>query len=103
MSELDIVVLGASGFVGRLVADHLATAAPPGLRIGLAGRSTERLAQVRAELGEPAAAWPLLRADTDDAASLDRLATAARVVATTVGPDARHGMPVVTPSALSGT
>ncbi len=103
MSELDIVVLGASGFVGRLVADHLATAAPPGLRIGLAGRSTERLAQVRAELGEPAAAWPLLRADTDDAASLDRLATAARVVATTVGPYARHGMPVVAACARAGT
>ena len=41
---LDIVVFGATGFVGRLVAGYLAEHAPDGVRIGLAGRSEERLA-----------------------------------------------------------
>ena len=41
--ELDVVVFGATGFVGRLVAEYLGQHAPAGTRIGLAGRSLERL------------------------------------------------------------
>ena len=52
--ELDVVVFGATGFVGRLVAGYLADHAPPGVRIGLAGRSERRLADVRAQLGAAA-------------------------------------------------
>ena len=44
--ELDLILLGATGFVGRLTAGYLAEHAPPGLRIGLAGRSEKRLAAV---------------------------------------------------------
>lgn len=102
-AKLDVVVLGASGFVGRLVAGHLAQTAPSGVRIGLAGRSLARLAEVRAGLGEHAAQWPLIHADTDDAPSLHRLAAATRVVATTVGPYARHGLPVVAACARAGS
>ena len=47
--DFDVVVFGASGFVGRLVAEYLARAAPPGTRIALAGRSSARVEQVRAE------------------------------------------------------
>ena len=43
--ELDVVVFGATGFVGRLVAGYLAGHAPDGVRIGLAGRSEERRAR----------------------------------------------------------
>ena len=64
--ELDVVVFGATGFVGRLVAGYLAGHAPGGVRIGLAGRSARRLADVRAGLGEAASAWPLLAADSAD-------------------------------------
>ena len=49
--ELDIVVFGATGYVGRLVARHLADHAPTDVRIGLAGRSADRLAAVRSDLG----------------------------------------------------
>ena len=52
--DLDVVVFGATGFVGRLVADYLAEHAPDDLRIGLAGRSRERLEAVRSGLGERA-------------------------------------------------
>lgn len=100
---LDVVVYGATGFVGRLVADYLARTAPAGTRIGLAGRSVHRLEQVRAGLGPTAAQWPLLHADATDAQSLRDLATAAHVVATTVGPYAKYGLPLVGACAEAGT
>jgi short subunit dehydrogenase-like uncharacterized protein len=101
--ELDIVLFGATGFVGRLVAEYLAGHAPAGVRIGLAGRSAQRLAEVRAGLGAPAAAWPLLVADSADPESLVALARAARVVATTVGPYRQHGIRLVEACASMGT
>ena len=101
--ELDIVVFGASGFVGRLVAGHLATAAPDGLRVGLAGRSADRLTAVRSWLGPRAAAWPIVVADVQDAQSIAALAGRARVVATTVGPYQRYGLPLVAACATTGT
>ena len=100
---LDVVVYGATGFVGRLTAQHLAQHAPPGARIGLAGRSQGRLELVRSGLGVRAAEWPLLVADAADPASLAALAAATRVVATTVGPYARHGLPLVSACAEAGT
>ncbi len=101
--ELDVVVFGATGFVGRLVAGYLAQSSPAGVRIGLAGRSEQRLAGVRAGLGPAAAAWPLLVADSADPASLAALARATRVVATTVGPYRRQGIPLVEACASAGT
>ena len=101
--DLDVVLFGATGFVGRLTAEHLARSAPPGARIGLGGRSRERLEQVRAGLGPAAADWPLLVADTSDEVSLRALAEATAVVATTVGPYARYGLPLVRACAAAGT
>ena len=101
--DLDVVVFGATGFVGRLTAAYLARSAPHGTRIGLAGRSRERLEQVRADLGERAADWPLLVADTSDATALRALADATTAVATTVGPYAKYGLPLVRACAEAGT
>jgi short subunit dehydrogenase-like uncharacterized protein len=101
--ELDVVVFGATGFVGRLVAAYLADHAPGGVRIGLAGRSAERLAGIRSGLGAGASAWPLLVADAADPASVAVLARSARVVATTVGPYRRHGLALVEACATAGT
>jgi len=98
--EFDIVVFGASGFVGRLTADYHA---PSGLRIGLGGRSAERLTLVREELGEVAADWPVVVADTSDEDAVRALARSTRVVATTVGPYARYGLPLVAACADEGT
>jgi short subunit dehydrogenase-like uncharacterized protein len=91
----DIVVHGATGFVGRLVAGHLARHAPRGVSIALAGRSRERLEQVRRDLGRDAAEWPLIVADSTDAAALRALAEQAKVVASTVGPYRAHGLRLV--------
>ena len=101
--DLDVVVFGATGFVGRLVAGYLAEHAPPEARIGLAGRSLERLSAVRDALGPVAAGWPLLVADTGDAGSIEAMVTATRVVATTVGPYARYGIGLVEACARAGT
>lgn len=100
---LDIVVFGATGFVGRLVADYLATHAPAGVRVGLAGRSREKLAQVRAGLDPKAAAWPLVVADASDDESIAALTQGTRVVVTTVGPYRRSGLKLVDACVDAGT
>ena len=101
--ELDVVLFGATGFAGRLVAGYLAGHAPAGVRIGLAGRSQRRLADVRTGLGAAASAWPLLVTDSADPVSLAALARAARVVVTTVGPYRAHGLALVQACAEAGT
>ncbi len=101
--ELDIVVYGATGFVGALTARHLAEHAPNDARIGLAGRSADKLAKVRATLPPRARDWPLIVADSSDDASLQALVGRTKVVASTVGPYARHGLPLVRACAAAGT
>jgi len=101
--ELDVVVFGASGFVGRLVAEFLAQQPRSGVRFGLGGRSSDRLRAVRDGLGEAAADWPIVVADTSDADSVTALARSTRVVATTVGPYSRYGLPLVAACAREGT
>jgi len=101
--ELDVVVFGATGFAGRLVAAYLDGHAPSDVRIGLAGRAERRLAEVRAGLGAAASAWPLLVADSGDPVSLAALARAARVVVSTVGPYRARGLALVQACAEAGT
>ena len=102
----DVVLLGATGFTGRLTARYLARHVPAGCRWALAGRNPTKLEQVRAELAEtdPALAdLPLLHAESGDPASLRDLAEQARVVATTVGPYLEHGATLVAACAEAGT
>ncbi|MCX2970656.1 MULTISPECIES: saccharopine dehydrogenase family protein [Streptomyces] len=105
----DLVLFGATGFTGRLVARYLAEHAPPGCRWALAGRNRGKLAAVRAELAalRPERAelseLPLLDADAGDADALRRLAADASVVVSTVGPYLRHGAPLVAACAETGT
>lgn len=102
--EFDIVLFGATGFVGALTAAHLAEQSDiAGLRIALAGRSQPRLEAVRAELGPPARDWELVRVDAADAPALRALADRTTVLATTVGPFAVYGKEVVRACADAGT
>lgn len=100
---LDVVLYGATGFVGRLTAEHLAKTAPDGVRIGLAGRSREKLAALQAVLGSPAQDWELLVADAGDPASLTAMARATKVVATTVGPYGKYDRGLAQACAQAGT
>jgi short subunit dehydrogenase-like uncharacterized protein len=101
--DLDVVVFGATGFVGRLLARYLTEHAPAGLRVGLAGRSEERLAALRSELGSAAADWTVATADSGDQESLAVLARRSRAIATTVGPYRQHGLPLVEACIEAGT
>ena len=104
--DFDIVLFGATGFTGRLVAEYLARHLPDGARWALAGRSQERLEAVRRRLVSLApgcADLPLLHADVSDPATLDQVARRARVVASTVGPYLTYGEPLVAACARAGT
>jgi short subunit dehydrogenase-like uncharacterized protein len=100
--EFDIVVYGATGFVGKLTAEYLARAGAHA-RIALAGRSAERLCAVRDTLGEAAQSWPVLVADASSPSTLDEMAARTQVVITTVGPYTRYGLPLVAACAAAGT
>ncbi|MET8709838.1 saccharopine dehydrogenase family protein [Streptomyces californicus] len=103
---LDVVLFGATGFVGTLTAEYLAAHAPAGLRWALAGRSRTKLEALRERLTaiSPACAeLPLVAADADDAGALAELAASTRVVASTVGPYIRYGEQLVTACAEAGT
>ncbi|MFE5811968.1 saccharopine dehydrogenase family protein [Streptomyces sp. NPDC056479] len=97
----DIVLFGATGFVGVLTAEYLAEHAPEGLRWAIAGRSKRKLERLRESLpgGEGIG---VLEADVADPASMRRLAEHARVVATTVGPYVMYGEDLVAACADTG-
>ncbi len=99
--EYDVVVYGATGYTGRLVAEYLATQYPSGLRWAMAGRSEDKLEAVRAEIGAPEST-PFVIADASDPASLSAMAAQARVVITTVGPYQLYGEPLVRACAEAG-
>lgn len=104
--EYDLVIFGASGFVGRLVCEYLAARAAreePPLRWAMAGRSRERLEAVRDDLPGDNRNIPLIIADAEDDAALRHLCEQARVVISTVGPYALYGEPLVRACAETGT
>jgi short subunit dehydrogenase-like uncharacterized protein len=104
--EYDLVLLGATGFTGRLVAEYLLEqyGVDGDLRWAIAGRSAGKLEALRRELGaEGDAALPMLVADNQDTASLQALVRQTGVVCSTVGPYARYGTPLVEACADSGT
>ena len=92
--QFDIIVYGASGFVGRLVARYLAArAGASGLRLAIAGRNRSRLENVRTQLGSAVA--DVLVADSGDQAAVDALVSRGRVVLNTAGPFARYASGIV--------
>jgi short subunit dehydrogenase-like uncharacterized protein len=100
--EFDVVLYGATGFVGKLTADYLAKAGGDA-RIALAGRSQDKLLAVRESLGDGAQAWPVLTADASQPSTLNAMAARTQVVVTTVGPYIRYGLPLVAACAAAGT
>ena len=97
--RFDLILWGATGFTGQLVAEYLTDHySESGLRWALAGRDRSKLERVRAALAKRharAATLPLLLANSHDRESLDALAASTRVVCSTVGPYARHGSELV--------
>jgi len=99
----DIVVFGASGYTGRLVAEYLAAEyGDTDLTWAMAGRSLDKLASVRTEMGISDAV-ALLEVDVDNPASVSEMVDACRVVITTVGPYQLYGDELVKQCAERGT
>ncbi|MCP3979230.1 MAG: saccharopine dehydrogenase [bacterium] len=103
--EFDVVVWGATGFTGRLVASHLLEryGAAGDLRWAVGGRSARRLEAVREELGPGANGLSILVGDGGDAAAMDAVARRTKVVCSTAGPFARYGTELVAACARRGT
>lgn len=100
--DFDVIVYGATGFTGRLVAEYLVQAYPGRGRWAMAGRSAAKLAEIRDLIGAPAD-LPLIVADADDPASIRALAERTQVVLTTVGPYQLYGSGLVAACAAAGT
>ena len=103
-SKFDIVVYGASGFTGQLVAEYLAVhyKGDKQLRWAMAGRSLDKLASVRDAIGAPKET-PLIAADASDVASLKAMVEQTKSVISTVGPYQFYGNDLVAICAASGT
>lgn len=105
--RLDLVLWGATGFTGGIAARYLArNYADSGLRLGIGGRSAERLEQLKEELvGDvpEASKIEILVGDSMDRAFLNAMASQTRVVCTTVGPYAKYGADLVAACAAAGT
>ncbi|RSS82976.1 trans-acting enoyl reductase family protein [Streptomyces sp. WAC06614] len=102
----DVVLFGATGFVGALTAEYLAAHAPAGTRWALAGRDRSKLERLRERLAETdpeCAKLPLEVVDAADPAGVRELAAATRVLATTVGPYVLYGTELVAACAAAGT
>ncbi|MBP6581494.1 MAG: saccharopine dehydrogenase NADP-binding domain-containing protein, partial [Sphingorhabdus sp.] len=98
--EFDIIVYGATGYTGRLVAEYLKD--KTGLKWAMAGRSQAKLEEVRDLIGAPSDT-PLVVADASDPASLDEMAKRTKVVLTTVGPYQLYGNELVAACVVNGT
>jgi short subunit dehydrogenase-like uncharacterized protein len=100
----DIVVYGATGFTGQLVAEYLAAQYKndSGLKWAMAGRSLDKLASVRDAIGAPADT-PLVVADASDPASLKAMIAQTNLVISTVGPYQLHGSDLLAACASTGT
>ncbi|KRQ03615.1 saccharopine dehydrogenase family protein [Bradyrhizobium manausense] len=103
-AKFDIVVYGATGFTGQLVAEYLAAhyKNDKQLKWAMAGRSLDKLKSVRDAIGAPADT-PLIVADASDAASLKAMAEQTRSVITTVGPYQLYGEALLAACVAAGT
>ncbi|MEM1121979.1 MAG: saccharopine dehydrogenase NADP-binding domain-containing protein [Bacteroidota bacterium] len=91
----DLIVWGASGFTGRLVAEYLFKnyGVNNGLNWAMAGRNSDKLAKVRSEVADDSV--PMVIADSKDRKSLDAMTQSTTVICTTVGPYAKYGTELV--------
>jgi len=103
-SKFDIIIYGATGFTGQLVAEYLATkyGNDSGLKWAMAGRSLDKLKSVRDAIGAPAD-MPLIAADSSDVGSVKAMVDQTQLVITTVGPYQLYGNELIAACAEGGT
>ncbi|MDT0594135.1 saccharopine dehydrogenase family protein [Glaciecola petra] len=105
MQRYDIILFGATSFVGEILTRYMQENYPVGGRIkwAIAGRSEGKLSKLKASLGDAAANLDIIVANTDDDESIEALVTSTKVVISTVGPYALYGEVVVKACVAHGT
>lgn len=105
--EFDIIVWGATGFTGQLVAEYLVGqyGLAGDLNWAIAGRNQEKLEEVRRSIlgDKDVDKLPIILANADDPKSIEDLAALSKVICTTVGPYALHGTSLVEACVNAGT
>lgn len=99
--EFEVIIYGATGFTGRLVAEYISQSHPD-IKWAMAGRSADKLAKVRDLIGAPADI-PLVIADSSEEGSLEAMTARTACVITTVGPYQLYGEALVAACTASGT
>lgn len=100
--EFDVIIFGATGFTGRLVAEYIQSEYGSDVKWAMAGRSEDKLTEVRGLMGVSKDVT-LITADSNDRASLDAMAVRTKVVITTVGPYQLYGEELVAACVANGT
>ncbi|MCH1553060.1 MAG: saccharopine dehydrogenase NADP-binding domain-containing protein [Luminiphilus sp.] len=100
--DFEVIIYGASGFTGRLVAEYMGKTYGQSINWAMAGRNEAKLAEVRREVGAPEST-PLVIADADDLDSLRSMVKRADCILTTVGPYQLYGSELVGLCAQEGT
>ncbi|MDG2079649.1 MAG: saccharopine dehydrogenase NADP-binding domain-containing protein [Pseudomonadales bacterium] len=105
MRQFDIILFGATSFVGEILTRYMLAQQPLNgeMKWAIAGRSPTKLNQLKLSLGDAAEALPIVVADTDNQASIDAMCGSTKVIASTVGPYALYGEPVIQSCAALGT
>lgn len=101
--KYDVIIWGASGFTGRLVAEYLNNqyGTDGDLKWAMAGRNQQKLEKVRSELGNNSI--PIVTGDSMDMDSLNNMVQQTKVMCTTVGPYAKYGSNLVESCINNGT
>lgn len=102
--QYDIIVFGATSFVGKIISQYLCEQFPnKEISWAMAGRSETKLNELKKELGETAQKLPMIVVDANDSAGLLAMCELTKVLLTTVGPYDLYGEPVVKACVESGT
>lgn len=103
--DYDLIVFGATSFVGQILTHYLATTYGVGAEVkwAIAGRSEGKLNSLKSELGADAAKLPVILADANDEAALAAMCRQTKVVISTVGPYALYGEPLIKACVSTGT
>jgi short subunit dehydrogenase-like uncharacterized protein len=104
LQEFHVVVYGATGYTGRLVAEHMFKSYGAGGAVAwaIAGRDEAKLRAIRSAIGAPES-LPIIVANARDPSSLDAMARRTRAVISTVGPYQIYGEPLVAACARNGS
>lgn len=98
--RFDVIVFGATGFVGKQTAQQLDKLAKPDIKMAIAGRRLDALRALAATLKRPV---ECVVADSTNAATIDAMCASAKVLVTTAGPFLDYGSPVVEACVKHGT